>query len=196
MRDPILIAYRTTPLFNNTKSPAELLMGRRLRTTLNSHLDTRSAANERNYYDPKYGNQHTKTLEDLQPGDIVRMQSQTNKYKKWPTKAKVVKKLANSPRSYIVITSDGKEFQRNRVHLKKTNEPWTSYEPSPQYDIDLDTIDHNVDNDPLYPQEEEDDVYVNQFRIPNDQTDDISREDYRRFSNRRRDKPRFYGIEN
>ena len=39
--------------------------------------------------------------------------------------AKIIKK-ADTPRSYIVKTIDGKTFRRNSIHIQKTKEVWPS----------------------------------------------------------------------
>ena len=118
-----LLAYRTSPLYKNSLSPAEFLMGRKLRTPLNSHIIQEESPNQRIYYDTKYGNEHAKNLQDLEAGDIVRVH-ENSKYKKWPKLAKVLKKLDTAPRSYMVLTEDGSELRRNRIHLRKTMEKW------------------------------------------------------------------------
>ena len=102
-------------------SPAELLMGRRLRTTLphtakqkknimrqkQQCLQNRQKAN----YDKA-----SKSLVSLSPHDTVRLQD--SKY--WNKKATVLEEVA--PRSYNVRTEDGQVLRRNRRSLLKTPE--------------------------------------------------------------------------
>lgn len=120
--DPYLafLAYRATPLANG-HSPAELLMGRRLRTTvpiLPSCLNpgwtdiTTLRARERREKDKQwkwFNNRHrARDLSGLHPGDQV-----------WITDMKengTVSARADAPRSYLVQTPRGL-LRRNRSHL-------------------------------------------------------------------------------
>lgn len=115
-----LQAYRSTPL-GNGYSPAELLMGRRLRTSLPTadsllqprHVDKESLdlweerriMNQKRNYDRRHG---ARRLQSLKPGDRV-----------WITDRRetgIVQSSADAPRSYSVNTQDG-NFSRNRFHL-------------------------------------------------------------------------------
>lgn len=55
-------------------------------------------------------------LSQLQPGDIVRLQSDVG----WNPKARVLDEC--SPRSYRLVTDTGRCFRRNRRHLLRTEE--------------------------------------------------------------------------
>lgn len=115
-----LLAYRSTPL-KNGYSPAVLLMGRRLRTTLPvaeklllpqkvDHETVKQREEElklkqKQQYDEHHG---VRSLSDLDIGEdvwIIDMQQQG-----------CVKGPATTPRSYIVATENG-ELRRNRSHL-------------------------------------------------------------------------------
>ena len=125
-----LLDYRTTPLEGVNLSPAQLLMGRRLRNKLPSlrELLTPTAynrqdvmqrlnqqkANQKFYHDSKTGSD----LPPLRPGDQVRMAPSPGS-KMW-NPAIVVKRHV-SPRSYIV-ESGGHEYRRNRRHLRRSTE--------------------------------------------------------------------------
>ena len=67
----------------------------------------------------KYYDQHTKELDPLNVGDIVRVKPVRGK--SWP-KAIVIEKLHE--RSYIVKQENRNTFRRNRRDLKKTEEKW------------------------------------------------------------------------
>lgn len=114
-----LLAYRTTPLHNG-HSPAELCMGRRLRTTLPVAPHTLEPRNtplirdKENAYKLKmkmdYDRRHrAQVLPPLKPNDNVVIRD--NK-----TPATVVQPAENSPRSYIVKTPS-KIMRRNRRSL-------------------------------------------------------------------------------
>ena len=67
-------------------------------------------------------NKGAKELEELRPGDIVRLQPQKSKFGKktdW-TQARVEGKV--DIRSYQVRTEDGRVYRRNRRHLRRTRE--------------------------------------------------------------------------
>ena len=115
-----LLSYRTTPLHNGY-SPSELLMGRKLRTTLPVVPDklkpvwpdlTEIERKEREYKQKQAGdfNKHhnAKPLSQLTPGEKVWLSDKR-------TPGTVVRK-ADEPRSYIVQT-DKSILRRNRRHL-------------------------------------------------------------------------------
>ncbi|UYV83714.1 hypothetical protein LAZ67_23002282 [Cordylochernes scorpioides] len=123
-KDPSLglLEYRSTPLENGS-SPAELLMGRKLRTTLpiapenlNSRLvDSQTLKRKeggrrkdmKSRYDRRCG---ATDMEELSEGDTV-----------WITDMRtwgIVKQKASTPRSYMVDTPVG-TLRRNRFHLRK-----------------------------------------------------------------------------
>lgn len=120
-----LLSYRASPLEHGL-SPAEILMGRRLRTTLpytseqkqqevkekQRHLQKRQKAN----YDKS-----TKSLVPLTRHDTVRIHDSNT----WSQKATVLEEV--SPRSYNVKTEDGQVLRRNRRSLLKTQDTWQDW---------------------------------------------------------------------
>lgn len=106
-----LLAYRTTPM-EGAPSPAEVLQGRRLRTTL---PDVRSVP-EFPVRKHRQSNACRRTLAPLGAGDTVRVKGGS-----WSTKARVLEPC-NTPRSYHVVTEEGRVLRRNRQHLLPTGE--------------------------------------------------------------------------
>ena len=124
-----LLDWRNTPTEGLNSSPAQRLFGRRMKTLLptSNHLLkpkipkevedklTLKKAKQAIYYD-----RGTKELEELLPGDLVRIQPQPSKLRKrkdW-TLARVEGKV--DIRSYQVQTEDGRLYRRNRRHLRCT----------------------------------------------------------------------------
>ncbi|XP_037565068.1 uncharacterized protein K02A2.6-like [Dermacentor silvarum] len=106
-----LLAYRTSPL-ECGRAPAEILQGRRLRTLLPDFQCGPA------HQVVKHRQPHTSAqpLAALHEGDVVRVQTGT-----WATKAQVLHP-STYPRSYHVITPEGRSLRRNRKHLLPTGE--------------------------------------------------------------------------
>ncbi len=125
-----LLSLRATPLDNNLASPAELLNGRKYKTTVPSlnvkpipetqkeiekHLQDRQERSRKVY------DRHTKSKQTLLPKQPVRVYNKTSR--RW--EPAVVKGFADTPRSYIIQRNDGGiPLRRNRQHLKITREKW------------------------------------------------------------------------
>lgn len=124
--DPYLamLQYRTTAR-KNLPSPAQLLMSRTLRTQVPIHLKhlqpkvysykeyvenkTKDKQQQKFYYDKKVG-----TLPELHIGDSIWFKKTPEG--KWLT-GKIVEKC-REPRSYIVESTEGNRYRRNRQHLR------------------------------------------------------------------------------
>ena len=142
-KDPYLplLEQRNTPVVNY-KLPAQLSIGRRLRSILPCTTNqlipetvcypktqTRfrmKQAEQKSFYD-KSG---VHSLQPFKTGDSVRVKQEGE----WRP-AKVIE-IADRPRSYLVKTSDGGVYRRNRRHLHKD----TSQDQFYQYtDIEIST---------------------------------------------------------
>ena len=138
-QDPYLalLDWRNTPTETLNTSPVQRLFGRRTKTLLptsNQLLKPKIPVNVdqklklQKAKQSEYYNKGTKELEELRPGDIVRIQpqkSQFGKKKEW-TRARVEGKV--DIRSYQVRTEDGRSYRRNRRHLRRTRETMSNGE--------------------------------------------------------------------
>ena len=128
--DPVmaLMSYRSTPCSTTGFSPAELLMGRKIRTTLPTleknllpkwpsrtavkERDGREKAKQAHYFNRRHG---ARPLPALQPGDVVF--SKLDHEKSWSLPA-VISSESTTPRSFVIRTQHGAELRRNRRHLQ------------------------------------------------------------------------------
>ncbi|UYV64657.1 K02A2.6-like, partial [Cordylochernes scorpioides] len=124
-KDPYLalLAYRATPLANGF-SPAELSMGRRVRTTIPTPAKQHQPPNLKNWKNheaiqrkkQKYYYDRAKGVRELPPLDV--------NDRVWLTDLKtpgVIISKADTPRSYVVDTPRG-SVRRNRFHLLPTGQ--------------------------------------------------------------------------
>lgn len=123
-----LMSYRATPCSSTSYSPAELLMGRRIRTTLptiDKNLnpkwpskpavqgkDKKEKAKQAFYFNQCHG---ARALPALHPGDVVQSKLDHEKTLSGPA---VVASESTTPRSFIIKTPLGAELRRNRRHLQ------------------------------------------------------------------------------
>ena len=132
-RRKAVMEYNATPFSGTDMSPAQMLMGRRLKTNLiiNSELLKPKAYSlelvrhkleklqlkTKQNYDKDARKEH---YDDLKPGDTVLFQTPSAlKKQKWQP-AKVVVKHP-TPQSYIIDTGD-RRLRRNRIDLRKSSE--------------------------------------------------------------------------
>lgn len=127
-KDPYLslLNLRSTPMEDIGASPAQLLMGRRLRTRLpmTSELlkpsmvtnPVQQVLENRQKKQKEYFDQRSKPLQKLQVGNKVRI------WQDGTWNPAEVTGLSEQPRSYVVQTPDGKVYRRNRKFLMKSKE--------------------------------------------------------------------------
>ncbi|XP_077551245.1 uncharacterized protein LOC144164877 [Haemaphysalis longicornis] len=132
-----LLSYRSSPL-EDGNSPGELLQGRRLRTPLPDFSEQPRITVRKH----QQQEQPRRSLVPLGEGEVVRIRDGT-----WARKAKVIR--AVQPRSYRVVTEDGKVLRRNRQHLLKTTEPFVP-DMSDDDDSDDEAGDDRIPTQPHY----------------------------------------------
>ena len=133
LRDPdpsvALMTYRATPVAAIGCSPAELMMGRRMRTLLPtiprqlepvsldcSAIEAKDTLTKMRYADD-YNRRHgVRKLPEMEAGEPVRVKLDNEK--SW-TKEGTIVDQHQSPRSYIVDVG-GATYRRNRKHLAKS----------------------------------------------------------------------------
>ena len=137
-----LLDWRNTPSEGLDSSPAQRLFGRRTKTLLPMssrllHSKTVTGVQENmlahKATQAHYYNRGTEELDRLHPGDSVHLQlpGQPGKRKNW-SKATVEAQI--DVRSYEVRTGDGRQFRRNRQHLRVDRGQSTT--PQVQRDIE------------------------------------------------------------
>jgi transposase InsO family protein len=120
-----MMTYRATPSDHHTPSPAELLFGRKIRTTLVQKCRIKSPDIRDSMINRKeemMKSSSTRSLPPLAPDQHVRVQDPRTKH--W-TPA-VIKSSSSEPRSYIVNTPTG-TLRRNRAHIRQTGEKFEPF---------------------------------------------------------------------
>ena len=117
-----LMIYRSAPLQNGL-SPAQMLMGRRIRTNLpiledlltpkGAHKVKVAKIKEKQKQKQQH-DKRAKHLRDLKPGEHVRIRDHVTGI--WSMQGSVQREVA--PRSYQIQTEHGASLRRNRVDLK------------------------------------------------------------------------------
>ena len=138
-----LLEWRNTPITGLTETPAQLLMGRRLRSVVPtvSHLLTPANVGnvqgqlkmlqekQKHYYD-----RGSKALPELKPLDVVRIRTGTQ----WLPG--FVESRHPSPRSFNVVRADGSHLRRNRSQLLSTKEAMPAINNDRDDDVPMSTI--------------------------------------------------------
>ena len=121
-----MLEYRNTPVTGMTYSPSQLLMSRTARTKIPAAkellqpcvpTDVRRQLESRQRQQALYYNKGAKPLQPLKANENVRLRQGNT----WVPA--VVSESANTPRSYIVTTTNGQDYRRNRRDLLQTGEP-------------------------------------------------------------------------
>ena len=126
-RDPYiaLLEYRTTPISDCGKSPAQLLMSRRLRSILPSTSaslqpvlvipeDIQLRFEDKQDKQKTVYDRNARTRAGISVGDQILMRQNSGGYR-----SAVVTEKTDAPRSYNVRTKDGAIYRRTSRHLKQ-----------------------------------------------------------------------------
>lgn len=122
--DISLLNYRNTEIVGVGLSPAQLLMGRKLKTKLPVTNISLNPENIVNVYNKllnkqsnakKYYDRNCKVGNEFSSGESVTMQRD----KVWVPAE--INRPANTPRSYIVRDEEGKEYRRNSTHIRRSS---------------------------------------------------------------------------
>ncbi|XP_064619465.1 cell adhesion molecule DSCAML1-like [Lineus longissimus] len=123
------MSYRSTPVRSTGYSPSRLMMGREIATTIptlrrnlrpqwpDAKRVSENMKSMQLQYKQQYDSRHgVASLPVLTTGEKVRVK--LDGQKKWSEPATVVQHHA-TPRSYIIRSSEGKDYRRNRRHLQR-----------------------------------------------------------------------------
>ena len=136
-----LLAWRNTPTEGMGSSPAQRFFGRRTRTGLpispkllkpKVQSDVKAKKQDKQACQKRHYDKNAKELPKLKTGDTIRIKQSANRTNKRWEKGQVQDQV--NIRSYKVRTEDGREYRRNRRHLKLSSESFI-----PQHEIQFPT---------------------------------------------------------
>ena len=122
-------AYRATPFQAHVPSPAEMFLGRKIRTGIPTRtlltqkqqdireVEINSKLRQQQYYD-----QHARENAELQQFQPVYVQLDPNK-RSWQHATVIKTPSDKAPRTYLVQTSQGAQYERNRRFLRPAVQP-------------------------------------------------------------------------
>lgn len=130
-----LLMLRTTPIANSTKSPAEIMFGRKINNHLpvipikdSTHHST--LLHHKTQNEKYYNSTNPRSLKPLEKLDKVYYRDEV--HHNW--KPATISNANDTPRSYKLQTETGTEIQRNRKDIRQSTDPApsiTTPEPSP-----------------------------------------------------------------
>ena len=139
-----LLAYRNTPLHIGL-SPAQLFLGRRVRTSLPTSAPLLSPLSTKDMkdiqerlkgrqmkYKADYDHRCGRESRPLHEGESVSICTRDKWYQ-----GEVVEKF-KSPRSYIVLSPEGQRYRRNRRHLRSTQVKRSFVSAQPEFPENMD----------------------------------------------------------
>ncbi|KFM70285.1 hypothetical protein X975_01154, partial [Stegodyphus mimosarum] len=195
----VLLDYRIQPA-KDLLSPAELLMGRRLRSFLPSHpkalqpkfqiKGVSKALERRQMMQKKYANKHATLLPKLHENDKVWYKRKT----KEPWKQVIIMQIGPQPKSYVIKANDGTVYRRNQYHICKDNSMCKTTEwnrtAEDFFGLNQSAQDQPalVDDDKQNPPKEQESDYTKHSQIPGN----VPNEPALRRSSRNRIKPLRY----
>ncbi|XP_063953999.1 uncharacterized protein K02A2.6-like [Lytechinus pictus] len=117
-----LLCLRTTPIDSELPSPAELLCGRKFKSNLPLVIHNTSSRKEQHYQrlqqrqdqQKAYHDRSAHNLQPLRPSQRVMVQDARTHL--WIPGQ--VEECCDEPRSYTVVTSNGRELRRNRQQIR------------------------------------------------------------------------------
>ena len=128
-----LLEMRNTPIEENMGSPAQLLMGRRLKSKLPassdllkpSHVTNTDVKDKLKFRQERQKFYHDRGAVELPPIEVDD-QVRIRRGAKWQPAVVIGE---HNPNSFTVETPDSGQYRRNRQHLLKTNERSRSQHP-------------------------------------------------------------------
>ena len=116
-----LFKYRLTPQTTSARTPAEMLMGRRLKSKLDLLRPDIKATVMRKQEKQKEGHDQHAQERQLKPGNNVYVRNfSSNSSQKWLPGVIMTQR---GPLSYVVELTDGRVFRRHQDHVRLRHDP-------------------------------------------------------------------------